>query len=247
LWRPYGEVYIKEEGRLIMINFNEFEVLTLSCLGTLIDWEKGLLKAVRPLFTHQDIVIGDQYFLKTFLQHESDMLQGEYVPYREIIKRILLKIGQTHGFVPTYAEIEEIIRSTREWRPFPDVTESLKTLKQQYKLAIISNLDRALFEEVSEQFLVEFDWIFTADEVRSYKPSSKIFNYALENMEIPPSKILHIGHSLVHDIIPAKSLKLSTVWVNRATLQKGSPLLHSPPVDPDLEVPDLKTLISITS
>ena len=230
-----------------MINFHDFEVMTFGLFGTLVEWEKGFLNAMRPLFTHQGIILGDQHITKMFLQYESQVIQEGYRPYKEVVRKVLQKFGHEHGFVPTYPEIEEVVLSIKEASPFPDVIESLQILKKQYKLAIIANLDNELLEDVLKKIDVEFDWIFTADEAQSYKPSLKMFQYALERMEIPPSHIVHVGHSLAQDIVPAKASKLATVWVNRPFPQKGTGGTNSVKVQPDLEVPDLNTLISITS
>ncbi|MDI6889748.1 MAG: HAD hydrolase-like protein [Thermodesulfovibrionales bacterium] len=94
---------------------------------------------------------------------------------------------------------------------------------------------------------VEFDWVITAERVRSYKPSLSNFEFALEMMRVSPRKILHIAQSIYHDVIPAKALGLSTIWVNRRKDKEG--FGATPPAigHPDLEMPDLKTLVSIIS
>ena len=33
-----------------MLPFDDFEVLTFDCYGTLIDWETGIWEALRPIF-----------------------------------------------------------------------------------------------------------------------------------------------------------------------------------------------------
>ena len=63
---------------------------------------------------------------------------------------------------------------------------------------------------------------------------------------MPLEQILHVAASIYHDIVTAKSLGLSTVWVNRRAEQGASANL--PAVSqPDLEVPDLKTLATLSS
>jgi 2-haloacid dehalogenase len=230
-----------------MINFHDFEVMTLGCFGTLIDWQKGLLSAMRPLYTSQGIVIGDKKIVRKFIQYESEITKKGYIPYKEVLKKVLIKIGHDNGFVPTIAEINTIVHSIKEWVPFPDVLESLQTFKKQYKLALIANIEKSILGDLMQQFNIEFDWIFTADEVQTYKPSLEIFKHALNGLEISPSRILHVGHSLSQDIAPAKELKMTTAWVNRNIPQKGVSDLTTTEVEPDLEIPDLKTLLSFTS
>jgi 2-haloacid dehalogenase len=64
-------------------------------------------------------------------------------------------------------------------------------------------------------------------------------------MGISDPKLLHVAQSVYHDIIPAKSMGLSTVWVNRRKNKQGSGATVAASENPDLEVPDLKTLVSL--
>ena len=95
---------------------------------------------------------------------------------------------------------------------------------------------------------MQFDWMITAQQAKSYKPSLNNFHLAFERMGLPKIRILHIAQSLFHDMIPAKTLGLSTVWKNsrrRALAKRNkSGFGATPPaqVQPDLEVADLQTL-----
>jgi 2-haloacid dehalogenase len=115
-------------------------------------------------------------------------------------------------------------------------------LKKKYKLAILSNIDDALFAFSARRLGIQFDWIITAQQAKSYKPSLNNFHLGIERIGLPRSKILHVAQSLYHDIVPAKTLGLSTVWINRRHDKKGFGATPPAQVQPDLEVPDLQTL-----
>ena len=137
--------------------------------------------------------------------------------------------------------------SLRYWKPFSDTVEALKALKERYKLAIISNVDDGLFALTACHLEVEFDWIITAEQVGTYKPSKNNFEIALERMGIQKGKLLHAAESLFHDIAPTTELGISTVWVHRRTEKEGFSAAPPASAKPDLEVPDLKTLVSAAS
>jgi 2-haloacid dehalogenase len=61
-------------------------------------------------------------------------------------------------------------------------------------------------------------------------------------MGLPADRILHVAQSLFHDMVPAKTLGLSTVWINRRHDQAGFGATPTAQAQPDLEVPDLQTL-----
>jgi 2-haloacid dehalogenase len=89
--------------------------------------------------------------------------------------------------------------------------------------------------------------VITAQQVRSYKPSVNNFNRALERIGAPKDKVLHVAQSLFHDIVPAKALGLSAVWINRRYGKEGFGATPPAQAQPDLIVPDLKTLAAFSS
>ncbi len=227
------------------LDFNSFEVLSFDCYGTLIDWETGILSALRPVLTSHNQTLDDERILKLYAKIESQLESGDYVSYREILRKVVKELGQRLGFAPALEELNCLVDSLGNWQPFPDTVAALQTLKKKYCLAIISNTDDDLFARTARHLKVAFDWIVTSGQVKSYKPSLCNFTFALERMGTAPEKVLHVAQSIYHDIIPAKSLGLVTVWVNRRKGQEG--FGATPPAEgkPDLEVPDLKTLVSL--
>lgn len=225
-----------------MLNFDAFEVLTFDCYGTLIDWETGLSDSLALLFQTHRVRVAPEKALELYGELEAAAEVGEYREYKTVLKMTLDGIGERHGFTPTPAERDAFSLSVRNWPAFPDSPRALQALKKKYRLAIISNIDDDLFAFSNQRLQVEFDWIITAKQVRSYKPSVKNFQAAFERIGVSPQRILHVAQSLFHDIVPAKSLGLSAVWVNRRHNKPGFGATPPAEAKPDLEVPDLQTL-----
>jgi 2-haloacid dehalogenase len=159
-----------------------------------------------------------------------------------VLRMVLEGFGERLGFVPTQTELEHFAASVPAWPPFPDSVPALQALHKKYQLAIISNIDDDLFAMSAPHLHVQFDWIITAQQAQSYKPSLHNFRMALARIGVPPQKILHVAQSLYHDIAPARTLGLSTVWINRRHAQPGFGATPPAPAQPDLEVPDMRTL-----
>ncbi len=227
-----------------MLNVDPFEVLTFDCYGTLIDWEQGIRSALRPLLSRHQIDLADDALLELYGSLESQAEKGAYQPYKSVLRAVMEGFAERFAFSPTPTELDSLAASVKEWPPFPDTVEGLRTLHERFKLAIISNIDDDLFAQSARHLQVPFDWVITAEQVGSYKPSAQNFHVALERIGRPTDAILHVAQSLYHDIVPAKQLGLSTVWVNRRH-GKASPGA-TPPTQavPDLEVPDLRTLVT---
>jgi 2-haloacid dehalogenase len=91
----------------------------------------------------------------------------------------------------------------------------------------------------------DFSEIVTAQQARAYKPSVKIFELALSRVGIPAHRVLHVGQSLYHDVVPAQSLGLATVWVNRPSARSGVGAVKAAEARPDLEVVSMSELAGL--
>ena len=107
--------------------------------------------------------------------------------------------GRRWGFEPSPSEVEALPDSVRYWLPFPDTVNALRALKGRYRLAIISNIDDGLFALTARYLEVEFDYIVTAEQAGTYKPSPENFELALDRIGVAPEKLLHVAESLFHD------------------------------------------------
>ena len=222
--------------------FDRFEVLTFDCYGTLIDWESGILAAIGAALANHHRKINAQEVLSIYSELEPAAQAAPYRTYREILQAVMQGMGGRLGVSFSAEEELSLAASLPHWKPFPDTVPALRKLKSKYKLGIISNIDDDLFAKTASVLEVKFDYLVTAQQVRSYKPSPQNFETALSRIGLPCEKILHVAESVYHDIIPAKRLGLASVWVNRRACKVGPGATRSVQGSPDLIVPDLKTL-----
>jgi 2-haloacid dehalogenase len=228
-----------------MLNFDQFEVLTFDCYGTLVDWESGILDALKPVLSRHSITLTDDEILELYAEMESLSEGEDYVTYRKILKDVMQKISARFGFAPALTALDALSVSIKEWKPFPDTVDALTKLKKKYKLAIISNIDDDLFTHTQRNLGVEFNWIITAEQARSYKPSLNNFYYAFQKIDVDQSKILHVAQSIHHDIIPAQKLGLKTVHIDRNKDKRRFGATPPASATADIEVPDLKSLVTM--
>jgi 2-haloacid dehalogenase len=229
------------------LDFNRFEILTFDCYGTLIDWETGLLSALHRILSAHGKKIDDATLLELYGNFEQLSEQGVFHPYREVLQSVVRQFGDELGFVPTAEEVRSLPDSLALWRPWPDTVAALRQLKSRYRLAILSNVDDDLFAATRSQLEVEFDEVITAQQAQAYKPSLKIFEFALARIQAPAHRILHVGQSIFHDVIPAQALGLATVWVNRPSARAGVGAVKVAHAEPDLEVSSLSELSELAA
>lgn len=225
-----------------MLQFDDFDVLTFDCYGTLIDWETGILSALRPVFAAHRVHLVPDRTLELYGELESEAERGPYREYKAILRTVLEGLGARLAFAPTPQELEQFSTSVKDWSAFPDSAAALQALHKKFRLAIVSNIDDDLFAHSAQRLQVRFDWIVTAQQVKSYKPSLNNFRMAFDRIGVPRTRILHVAQSLFHDIAPANALGLSSVWVNRRHKKEGAGATPVAQARPDLEVPDLRTL-----
>ena len=225
-----------------MLDFGSFRVLSFDCYGTLVDWEGGILAALKPLLARHRVPASDGEILRLYGELEREG-QGHqpFLTYKQVLSRIVAGLGERLGFRPDAEELGCLADSMKRWQPFDDAVAALRMLKERYRLAIISNVDGDLFEASASKLGVKFDWVVTSEEVGEYKPSLRNFREALERMGVSKSEVLHVAQSLYHDVEPARALGLATVWVNRAGA-RSTPLRD---VRPDLEVGDLGEFVGL--
>ena len=221
------------------IDYTRFDALTFDCYGTLIDWETGILRALRPILAGANPVPSDDELLELYAGFESALEAGSYRRYREILGGAARGIAARYGVEPDEATVEVFADSVGDWPPFPDSGAALARLHDRFRLGVITNCDEDLFARSATRLETAFDWVVTAESVRSYKPNPRSFEVAFERIGIPRERILHVAQSLFHDHVQAKRLGLTTVWIDRRHDRPG--FGATPPADatPDVTFPDM--------
>jgi putative hydrolase of the HAD superfamily len=234
------------------MRLRDFSALTFDCYGTLIDWETGILAALRPWTAAHRVEVDDGELLAAFGRAESRREAADpTAPYPRILAGVLEDLAQELDATTSPEEAAAFGDSVRDWPAFPDSPEALAYLKRHYKLVIVSNVDRASFRHSNARLGVSFDAVVTADDAGAYKPAPNHFRLALARlaeMGIGQDRVLHVAQSLYHDHVPAKRLGLRTMWVNRRAAhgQGGGATPAAPvPVTPDGEVPTLAALADL--
>jgi 2-haloalkanoic acid dehalogenase type II len=148
-------------------------------------------------------------------------------------------LGRELGIDVPATEAHRLGASIPDWPAFPDSHDALAALSARYRLIILSNVDHTSFAGTNRRLGVRFDAIVTAQDVGAYKPSLDNFRALLASaadLGIQTGRLLHVAQSLFHDHVPAKTLGLPTVWINRRPPERaGAAGRVEPPVAPDWE------------
>ncbi|MEM7021004.1 MAG: haloacid dehalogenase type II [Pseudomonadota bacterium] len=223
------------------MRLSDHSVLTFDCYGTLIDWETGITDALAPWLARAGLSPERDEILEAFARAEA--AQEAAAPgmlYPQILARVHSSIAEDFKIASDPRDAAAFGASVKHWPAFPDSADALAYLKQHFKLVILSNIDRASFAHSNAKLAVQFDAIYTAQDIGSYKPDPRNFTYLLDHLKdlgLEKDRILHTAESLHHDHIPGKAAGLHTCWIHRRAGKRG----HGATSIPDQEVrPDFR-------
>ena len=221
------------------LEYARFDALTFDCYGTLIDWEAGLLAALRDVLAPRGIDRPDDELLEAYAAIEAPAEAGPYLTYREILAAGLLGVARRLGVEPDAAEVATFADSVGDWPAFPDSSDALARLRERFRLGVITNCDDDLFARSAARLGTDFDWVVTAQQAGVYKPAERGFELAFERIGLPRERILHVAQSLYHDHVTAKRLGLTTVWIDRRHGREGTGATPPANATPDATYPDM--------
>jgi 2-haloacid dehalogenase len=202
-------------------------VLTFDCYGTLIDWETGIANALQPLIAKSPVPLPRGEILEIFGKNESEQQEETpAMPYSQLLAVVYKRLASAWGVDATNEEANIFGASIPDWPEFPDSAEALSYLKEHYKLVVLSNVDRISFRSSNARLKVAFDAVYTAQDVESYKPNLRNFDYMLKRLRddfgVTKGDVLHTAQSLFHDHAPANRVGLASAWIDRRHAEQGS-------------------------
>ncbi|KAL2373644.1 hypothetical protein RJ035_005286 [Blastomyces gilchristii] len=227
-------------------SLTSFSVLSFDIYGTLIDWEKGIIQALQPLVARlpdSHPLKSDHIALGCALNKHERIFQlaNPKQSYDLILKASYEALAKELRVLPTATNTEDASSLLDKegtafgarigtWPAFPDTVDAMRKLKKHYKLVPLSNVDRASFRNTlrgplnglheglkeAEPF---FDAVYTAQDIGSYKPDHRNFEYLLSRLKsdfgAEKENILHVAQSLFHDHEPAKKFGMHSAWIAR--------------------------------
>ncbi|MBV7395601.1 haloacid dehalogenase type II [Mameliella sediminis] len=207
------------------MKLSDFKALTFDVYGTLIDWETGMVTALKPLTDKVSRSLSRDDILEAHAYYESTT--QKWTPskkYYELLPVVYRRLAEEWGVEVTWEECVAYGLSVRQWPAFDDSRDALTYLKQHFKLVVLTNTDNLSFSGSNARLGVHFDGVYTAEDVGSYKPADRNFDYMLETLArqgIQKHDILHTAESMFHDHAPANKHGLRNCWIYRRHDKEG--------------------------
>jgi 2-haloalkanoic acid dehalogenase type II len=207
-----------------MAKLTDFKLLSFDVYGTLIDWESGAITALSPLLSKSGKSDMDRKHILQVLHSVESKVEKENptLKYSEVLSKVHPLLCKELGLeTPTSEESEKFGQSVGDWPGFPDIPSALQRLSKFYKLVVLSNVDNESFKLGNANGLqgFKFDAVYTAQDIGSYKPDLRNFEYMLskvkEEFGVEKHEVLQTAQSQFHDHHPAKEMGIKSSWIYR--------------------------------
>ena len=202
------------------MNLSDFKMLTFDTYGTLIDWESGIHAALEPLLDKVPVKLHRDEVLELFAEFESrQQAENPAQVYSSVLIAVARAMASKWQIRIGDDEAEAFGKSVKHWPAFDDSPAALQYLRRHYLMATVTNCDRISYMGSNARLEIEWDAIYTAQDIGSYKPDPRNFEYLFERARrdfgVLPHEILHVAQSLRHDMVPATAMGMHKVWINR--------------------------------
>lgn len=214
-----------------MSKLTDFKLLSFDVYGTLIDWERGALTALGPMLQKSKAPKLDEKHILEVL-HEIESATEKVHPdwkYSQILTAVHPELCSRLGLEqPTQQESEAFGASVGSWPAFPDTVAALERLSKTFKLVVLSNVDNTSFAAGNAHGLegFAFDAVYTAQDIGSYKPDLRNFEYMLDRVKgefgVQKGEVLQTAQSQFHDHHPAREMGMKSAWIYRPGAVMGN-------------------------
>ena len=136
----------------------------------------------------------------------------------------------------------ELLNLYKKLSPYPEVKKVLNNLKEKnYKIAILSNGTPSLLNELvlSNNLVNAFDDIFSIEDVKIYKPNSKVYNIPINKYQINKDEVAFLSAN-TWDVSGGGNFGYNSIWVNR-----NKNIFDNLDYEPKNEIENLTQLLDI--
>ncbi|KAK5168343.1 uncharacterized protein LTR77_006912 [Saxophila tyrrhenica] len=218
------------------IPWTKVKAISFDVYGTLIDWENGIAQTARATAlgpylpdSHKQLMLDIESYDLPVQKELPTMPQSEIIA--EGLRRYARDLKVVENGQLTQDQVEQACKqygsSIGEYPAFPDTVAAMQRLGRRFKLIPLSNIDHKSFDKARATSLkgVNFDAVYTAEDIGSYKPDLKNFHYLLEHVKqdfgVEKGELVHMAQSLLHDHGPASKMEIQSVWVDRKGFMGG--------------------------
>ena len=201
------------------------KVLLFDTFGTLTDWRGSITREGERLSRLKAIEKVDwDHFARAwragYFPGMAPVIAGErpFTSIDVIHRERLDVILEDFGIGSIFSE-EDRVDFNLIWHrldPWPDVVPGMRLLAQRYLMSPLSNGTIILLSSLAKRAGIPFDFIFSSDTFRAFKPDPAVYLGAINMLGLEPAEVMLVAaHN--GDLKAAKSHGMQTAYINRPT------------------------------
>lgn len=197
-----------------------FKVMTFDVVGTLIDFERGMVEYFRSILP-ADTMPADDAIFDAYKRSRAAPGAGWYP---DDLVRVYGDMARELRLPPVAGGGEGYRDSVNRWPAFPDSAAALKRLKSRFRLVAMTNARNWALAHMLRTLGDPFDDTITVDDVGVEKPDPQFFAFARGRLSAAGhglADILHVAQSQYHDVGVARKLGFTVCWIERRRGLKG--------------------------
>lgn len=202
------------------------KVMTFDVVGTLIDFETGILDYVQGKARAAKVTLTDHAILEAYASAEDHQHhETPRLPFPSMMAPMYMEMAEALGLPGGQADAEEFRLSIPHWPAFPDSIAALKRLRRRFYLVAMTNSDNWALSHFARTLDLPFDDLVTAEMVGWNKPDPQVFAFTrgrLSKEGFVFDDILHVAQSQYHDIAVSRRLGYHTCWIERRKGKQGT-------------------------
>ncbi|MEX1108246.1 MAG: HAD-IA family hydrolase [Dongiaceae bacterium] len=208
------------------MSLRDRKILTFDIMGTLIDYESGILNYFHSIAAKAGLTLDEGTILSRYGKMED--VQHKLTPgisFTRMQPGIYRSLAADLGLPNTEADAEGLKLSMEHWPAFPDSVAALKQLGTRFRLVAMTNADNWAVSHFCRTLEEPFDDVVTAEDAETCKPDPQVFAYTRGRNSSHGYRLkdyLHVAQSQFHDIGVAKRLGYQVCWIERRQGKTGS-------------------------
>ena len=201
-------------------------VMTFDVVGTLIDFETGILDYVQGKAKAAGVKLTDRAILEAYaVAEDRQHHETPRLPFPSMMAPMYRDMAKVLGLSGSETDAQGFRLSIPHWPAFPDSIAALKRLRKRFHLVAMTNSDNWALSHFARTLDQPFDDLVTAEMVGWNKPDPQVFAFTrgrLSKEGFEFNDIIHVAQSQYHDIAISKRLGYPTVWIERRKGKQGA-------------------------
>ena len=199
----------------------EFKYMTFDIVGTLIDFERGMIDALNEIAAEAGVTFDPEAMLGYYRAARYDANADRFPDH---LAKVYMAIAPKLGLPADQAYAERWRSSAPNWPAFSDSAASLAKLAKTHRLIAMTNAQHWAFKYFEQKLDKPFYAAFTSDITGTEKPNPAFFHRVFDFVTSEGNTkddILHVAQSQYHDIGISRKLGMTNCWIERRHAQPG--------------------------